>query len=758
MNMSDDIAGAVIQYTVKTAEEAVTITKALLEAIYKLLHFLAERDREKRRQKTDVKNKEITEIKNGKVSVKDLTSYCRKTGDVLVTSEMPLTKDDMHYVAAQAKKFGIPVAFRNEKGKDNVYALLRKDDVPIFSQIITEHMKEKVATRPQDLSNFKCKAWEIPFINAELSRLDLSAQFAQMKNGEYIALYEAKDAKAIEIARSEFVRKVKEVDKNLEFSKDKDGFYIIRDKATGKDYPFDNTPDRKFVSLALQKHFGYDENKANIAAQKFGNEMLTGDVKQQYFSDNPLNDFSYVSQVTWDKEDVLVKAYECYYITPKADGISRVVYQKDDGSIAVLNPPRQTKAKMRSILEKELGVTDTKEQDALIAKAEHVSIVNAKYRNVYGNTEDIHIHNATFTKDAFDMTNTAVVSGMLRTDADGNTYTKTQPIDSVSTDISRKDADTFEVKSTAIATESDKNGQQYSVPQTEQRILSFSNKKTALEELKEMYISQGVPETAAKDMAKNVYHKAELQNVSPVIAIERTKDTTAVFTSGNKRVEISVVDRAAATEALSSEFGISTEDASAIIDKADELVITSESQVDTNSNDMSNVATSSNSETPHNDMTLAPEHLRRMSREEFIAAGFINNNEEKGSDLNDHNVNEKYLVSKYKINAPLDDLDIPESHYLFSKEGHYFTYTYNDYTKNYHYDEVTEKKANEIINEHGTVDSFSEKATANGHELHPEGNILSEQANKVSAAADKIADKMNDMTDKVEEVASRGGR
>ena len=216
-----------------------------------------------------------------------------------------------------------------------------------------------------------------------------------------IALYEAKDAKAIEIARSEFVRKVKEVDKNLEFSKDKDGFYIIRDKATGKDYPFDNTPDRKFVSLALQKHFGYDENKANIAAQKFGNEMLTGDVKQQYFSDNPLNDFSYVSQVTWDKEDVLVKAYECYYITPKADGISRVVYQKDDGSIAVLNPPRQTKAKMRSILEKELGVTDTKEQDALIAKAEHVSIVNAKYRNVYGNTEDIHIHNATFTKDAF---------------------------------------------------------------------------------------------------------------------------------------------------------------------------------------------------------------------------------------------------------------------------------------------------------------------------------------------------------------------
>jgi len=597
MNMSDDVAGAVMQVSAKGAEEAIHVTNTVLEAIYKLLHHLAERDREKRQQKTDVTNNEITDLKNGKVSIKDLTAHCRKTGEQLVTSEIGITKEDMHYIASKAKKYGIPIAFRNEKGKDNIYAMIRKSDVPLLKQISTENIKEKLASRPQELANFKCKEWEIPFINAELSRLDLSAQFAKMKNGEFMALYEAKDAKAIEIARSEFVRKVHEVENNIEFSKDNDGFFTIKDKLSGNKRSFDDTSNKKFISCELQKSFGFDENKANIAAQKFGSEMLAGDAKSKYFSDDPLNDFSYMSKISWNDEDVLAKAYDCYYVTPKEDGISRIVYQRDDERFAVLDPPRQTKAMMRGILEKELGITDVHEQDALIAKAEYVSKANAKYRKVFGNVEDIYKHDVSFTREAFDMTNTAVVSGMLRTDETGNKYTKTQPIDSVSTEITRKGANEFEVKSTAIATETDQNGQQQSVPQMQQLILSFSNKKTALEELKEMYISQGVPEAAAKDMAKNVYQKAELQAVIPVLAIERTNNNSISFVNGNKKVEVSAVDRAEATEALSSEFGISKEDAAAIMEKADELVVTSsntEMQIDTNINDENNVATSNN--------------------------------------------------------------------------------------------------------------------------------------------------------------------
>jgi len=655
MNMGDDIAGAVVQVSTTAVEEAAHVTTSVIEAIFKFLHYMAELDREKRRQKTDVTNKGITELKGGKVQIKDLMSHCRETGEQLVTSEIGMTKDDMQYINAKAKSYGIPIAFRNEKGKDNIYASIRKSDLPMYKKCLLELDKEKLATRPQELSNFKCKEWEIPFINEELKQHDLSAQFAQTKDGEFFAMYESRDAKAIEIARSEFVRKAQEVESNIEFDKDEKGFFIIRDKISGRTHTFDENPDKKSISRELEKQFGYDKNKANIAAQKFGKEMLTGEEKTKYFSDDVKSNFSYVSKVSWKDESILAKAYDCYYVTPKEDGVSRIVFQKDDGSFAILNPPRQTKAAMRNILGKQLGISNIKELNALIAKAEHVSKVNAKYRSVFGNNEDLHVHDASFTKEAFDMSDPAVVSGMLRTDEAGNTYAKAQPIDSISTEIARKDIDHFEIRSTALSTETDQNGQQHSVSQMQQLVLSFSNKKTAIEELKEMYISQGVPESAAKDMAKSVYRKAELQNAEPVIAIEQTKDANIALISGNKRVVVSASDRDKAIETISKEYGIPESDAVTIMEKADEIVVT-------NSNEEITVATSSNVE----------------------SAITASNNE--GT--------------------------------------------------------VVATSSNDI--------SF-DTAMQNGHEFHPEGNILSN-------GTDKLGDKLDDVVDEIEETTSRGGR
>ena len=62
-------------------------------------------------------------------------------------------------------------------------------------------------------------------------------------------------------------------------------------------------------------------------------------------------------------------------------------------------------------------------------------------------------------------------------------------------------------------------------------------------------------------------------------------------------------------------------------------------------------------------------------------------------------------------------------------------------------------------------DSVDISINGNGHEMHPEGNILaktgeklSNSAEKLSAAADKAADKIDDVAEKIEDVSSRGGR
>ena len=123
--------------------------------------------------------------------------------------------------------------------------------MPLYKQLTTELIKDKLQSRPQELSNFKCNEWEIPFINEELCKHDLSAQFAKTKKGEYLAIYEARDAKAIEIARSEFVRKANEVENELEFTID-NKMFLARNKISNQSVSFDIPPDISEVSRKLQ--------------------------------------------------------------------------------------------------------------------------------------------------------------------------------------------------------------------------------------------------------------------------------------------------------------------------------------------------------------------------------------------------------------------------------------------------------------------------------------------------------------------------
>ena len=140
MNMSDDIASSVLQVSTKGVETAAHISVSVIESIARLLKYLEDNHREKR-AKTDVQNKEIKDIKSGKVSTKELLEHCRKNREKLVSSETGITKDDVAIYAAKAKKCGMPISFRNEKGRDNVYIGIRESDLPLFKQLQTEIIK-----------------------------------------------------------------------------------------------------------------------------------------------------------------------------------------------------------------------------------------------------------------------------------------------------------------------------------------------------------------------------------------------------------------------------------------------------------------------------------------------------------------------------------------------------------------------------------------------------------------------------------------
>lgn len=567
MNMSDDVAGATLQVSMKAAEKGVELGSRIadkaLDDIARLLKALG---------KLIISKTDLSDLGAGNTSIKNLVKNARKNGDTISTSDNAFSESDMKILKKKAKQLGIPIAFTGDK--ENNYANVRTSDLPIFQRMCTDMMKEKLAERPQELGNFKVKDWEIPFITSELNKYDLSAQFGKTKNGEHFCLYEKADEKAIMIARNEFVKKCNELKENMTVTKD-ENFYVIKDKHSGKEVSFDTVPSREELSEQIQKTFGYDQNKADIACAKFGEQNLQGEEKQKFFSKNPQNNFSKIdTNITLKNESIFTKDITCWRVTPKSDSVPKIVFQNENGRFAVLNPEKMTRAKMTDILKKNLLIDDKKTIEALIDKAEKVSDYYSKQ------DEKNFKFEYKFSKSDFDMKNAETVSGMVRTDENGNTFTKKLPLDSVSNDIQRTGKNEFTVQSTVNILETDKDENEYISSDKQQLVLSFSDKKSALNQLVEMYKKQGVPEDVAKQMSKEVFAKAESQSPEKVLQIEEIRtesqagktETKVVVKSGNQSEEIEFSDPEKVENEISEKFEVPKETAKIIVEKAQENI------------------------------------------------------------------------------------------------------------------------------------------------------------------------------------------
>lgn len=490
MNMGDNVASATLQVGGKVVEIGGHLATKTIDLIAKLLESLIAKAKADRANKA-VKARDLKDLKPGIVSAKKLKQSAMRTGDQVVFSQQGLTKADKTYIAAKAKKFGIPVAFTQGDGKDNIFAQVRKSDLPVFQQICTDMMKDKIAERPQTLGNFKINEWEMPFITNELNEYDLSASFGVTQDGQQFCMYEKTDEKAILIARGEFRRKCAEIESDLKFEKSEDGFYTVTSANSKEKLTFDELPSRDELAAQMQQKFGYDENKAQIACAKFGEVMLGAEEKTQFFSENPQNEFSNISgYISVEGEDIRCKAYTCWRVTPKTDEVPRIVFRDTDGNFAVLEPEKMSAKQMQDTLRESLGIEDAATLTALTDKAQAVS-------DYYLGQENMTL-DADFDKGSFDMTDPAVVEGMRRTDADGHVYTKSQPVDSAHNEIERTGKDTFSVKSSVNSTELDEAGTAYRSTDTRELVLSFSDKKNAISELKEMYKAQGMSEEKAR--------------------------------------------------------------------------------------------------------------------------------------------------------------------------------------------------------------------------------------------------------------------
>jgi len=583
MNMSDDVASATINAYVKATESgihiATKITETTIDTIARLLRFIAQTAIEKKNANSSKKEEKASSKTNnlaGQISMKDLLANARENGDTISLSKNGMTLEDQKFLAKKAKEYGIPIAFTNKKDKENIYAHVKSSDIPIFQHICTDMIKNKIESRPQELGNFKLNEWEIKHLNYELEKYDLSASFGKTKNGEHFCLYEKKDEKAILIARAEFIKKCSEVRENLSIEKDADQqFFILKDKASGKEISFatDKQISQSEISRQLQESFGYDENKANIAAARFGEECLEQNQKQMYFSDNPVNEFSDIQKnISLEDESIYCKNYECLRVTPKADGKPKIVFQDKNGNFAVVAPESMSKRKMAKVFQDCFGIKDKREIDALVSKASKIQEHFAK-QDIANTKIDYD-----FSKSDFNMSDPDVVKNMRR-EENGNVYTRKIPVDNIAIDIDRISKEEFVVISTVAHIEHDQNNNISEKRENQKLQLSFSDEKKAIQTLKEMYVKQGVSEDIAKQMAKDTFEKAKLQSAEKIIIVNEVRADVVHYTSENTKAEIDLQygDKKAtidmrdpkAAESIEMQFGVSSEQAKTILDNAD---------------------------------------------------------------------------------------------------------------------------------------------------------------------------------------------
>ncbi len=548
MNMSEDVAGATVQLTMKAAETGAHLLEKSMDLIAKLLQMIANKKAEKQ-AKSPVKSTDLTDIKPGTVSMKSLVKSCRASGDGVCTSEQSVTKEDVKYIAKKAREYGIPVSFTGSKCKDNLYANVRKSDAEIFKNICTEMMKNKIEERPQELGNFKVQDWEIPFLTAELNQHDLSAMFGKTKDGEAFCLYEKSDEKAIHIAREHFVQKCAEIEKEIEISKDENGYFTIKNNFSGDAVTFQDIPSRSELSDRIQAEFGYHSGKADIVCAKFGQEMLSGTKKAEYFSNDPQKEFTKIdANIELKGENILTKPYPCWRLTPKTDGIPKIVFQSEEGAFCALNPEKMTRKKMSEKLKNELHIDDENTVNALVDKAvrvnEYYQKQNQKYFSVQREFAMEQDENGEITLKDFR-------SGQEKS---------LQTI-AITADIRRTDKYHFTVKSKDFP----------------ELYLSFSKKKSSLQQLKELYQGQGVPEETAHQMANETFRNAQAQSAEQVLTIEeiKLKAESAVLLTvrfGTDTKEFDISDRGKALTEIGDYFHVSQICAKSLMELAEEKI------------------------------------------------------------------------------------------------------------------------------------------------------------------------------------------
>ena len=384
---------AEVSAVLKTSEMGL---KALLELL-KMLHTAISKSKYK-----SAMNSAQEDIGTGKVSQSDLMKEAHRK-NYTVAAQDGITKSDMRDIARLAKDYGIPVSFTGKKDLDNIKVSFRDSDKAVFSQIMTDIVKEKLETKPHELMSFKIENANVPHFKEVLKQNDLTADFIVDEKGGIHCIHEIADKKAFEMVKREFKNIHDEIAENFNVTKEKSEYFWVDDNGVAHDadeyiivkygeteisFSQTNTPDYETVRKQIQDNYGFDDVETGLAIAKIA-DSLPPVYQRKLLDTNPLNQVkAFESNIRLKGESILIMPYEFYRINTK-NGLEALMVQDEKGRTATLIPEIMTEKQLRGMIETRLGVADKDTVDALVEKAE---TLNSIYRKIAKDNEQNYSH------------------------------------------------------------------------------------------------------------------------------------------------------------------------------------------------------------------------------------------------------------------------------------------------------------------------------------------------------------------------------
>lgn len=542
--MSDEVASAVLSISQH-------FSTATIDIIAKLVSAMAQIATEKAR--ANLMTQRVTsrdiDMPGGEVPIAELVKNAKANRDTVIPISDGLTESDKQYVMASAKKMHLPVAFEK---KDNLYyPVIKGTDKGMYKHICTNLIRDKLANNAnKEFTNIGLEEWQVPYFNSVFNKYNVSAQFGQTANGQNFCLFRTEDKAIVNLAVNE-LKKMHEEVKAIEITDNTDDDLItITDKNGHKlDIIKSEMPNYNDMTELIEKTFNFENSKSQMLASRFGENYLSDDEKKKFFNQNDIK--SYFSSIKTDcvleGEKVYVKPFSCHRVKPKTNDIPKIIYMNDKNDFVVLYPEKMNNKRMKARISRDLNVTDERILDALVEKARAVSF----YYNSLENEKNKNFKYSLANKD----------------------YNGNDLISEVDNSIIRNDKDTFTVTVNFIGQD------EQSIEKSKPLLLSLTDKASAMEKLKLVYMEQGVEENTAVRMAKECIKRANSQSADNVVQIEAVRaekyfdsDISKVTTAeldlamGDKHKIISLADEAKAKADIMETFGVDEETAEATIE------------------------------------------------------------------------------------------------------------------------------------------------------------------------------------------------